>query len=84
MPVALPPEAAVQIAQRAAEPVTVEWPRIRVTQDQPPAAPRPIRLAAPPPGPWRAPLAPVVRDLLAHPLPRARTGPQAADLRKRS
>ena len=32
----LPPEAAVQIAQRAAEPVEIEWPRVRVTQGQPP------------------------------------------------
>ena len=67
--VTLPLEAAVQIAQRAAEPVEIEWPRVRVTQDQPPPAPPVVRLAAPPQGPWRMPLPPVLRHLLAGPLP---------------
>jgi hypothetical protein len=36
--------------------ITVAWPVVRVTQDQPPPAPRLIRLAASPQGPWRLPL----------------------------
>ena len=35
--------------------ITVAWPTVRVTQDQPPPAPRVIRLTAPPQGPWRVP-----------------------------
>ena len=35
--------------------ITVAWPRVRVTQDQPPPAPRVIRLTAPSQGPWRVP-----------------------------
>ena len=84
VPVTLPREPVVTIAQRAAEPVEVGWPRVRVIQDRPPPAPRVIALGGPPQGPFRLPLAPVAINLLAHPLPRARTGPQAADLRKRS
>jgi len=46
-----PPAIAITLPPRAA--ITVAWPRIRVARDQPPPAPRVIRLAAPPQGPWR-------------------------------
>jgi hypothetical protein len=49
--------------------ITVAWPRIRVAQDQPPPAPSVIHFAAPPQGPWRLPLPPVVRYMLSNPLP---------------
>ena len=55
----LPPRAAID----------VPWPRCRVTGSAPPRPPRVIRLAAPPRGPWRVPLAPALRFMLAHPLP---------------
>jgi hypothetical protein len=42
-------------APRTPAAITVAWPRVRVTQDQPPPAPRVIRLTAPPQGPWRLP-----------------------------
>ena len=42
-------------APRTPAVITVAWPRGRVTQDQPPPAPRVIRLTAPPQGPWRVP-----------------------------
>jgi len=57
--VTLPPRAAID----------VPWPRCRVTGAAPPPPPRVIRLAAPPQGPWRLPLPPVLRYMLAHPLP---------------
>ena len=53
--------------------VAVPWPRLQVTRAEPPRPPRVIRLAARPQGPRRLPLSPVVRDLLALPLP-ARAG----------
>jgi hypothetical protein len=43
--------------------ITVAWPRVRVTQDRPPPAPRVIRLAAPPQGPWRLPC-PQLRNMV--------------------
>lgn len=60
----LPPMSGVDIG--------VPWPRCRVTGAEPPRPPRVIRVAVPPQGPWRLPLPPVVRDLLACPLPARR------------
>ena len=59
----------VSITARTPAVVTVAWPRVRVVGDRPPPAPRVIRLAAPPRGPWRVSLPPALRDMLAHPLP---------------
>ena len=49
--------------------IDVPWPRTRVTGGELPPPPRVIRLAAPPQGPWRLPLSPALRYMLAHPLP---------------
>jgi hypothetical protein len=51
---AQPPVVAVTLPPRAV--IGVPWPPVKVTQDQPPPAPRVIALAAPPQGPWRLPL----------------------------
>ncbi len=59
----------VSITARTPAVVTVAWPRVRVAGDRPPPAPRVIRLAAPPRGPWRLPLPPALRSMLADPLP---------------
>lgn len=72
----------VSITARTPAAVTVAWPRVRVAGDRlvggefsplaaftSPPAPRVIRLAAPPRGPWRVPLPPALRDMLARPLP---------------
>ncbi len=50
-----PPAIAITLPPAPAA-ITVAWPRIRVTTDQPPPAPAVIRLAARPQGPWRQPL----------------------------
>jgi len=55
----------VSITARTPAVVTVAWPRVRVVGDRPPPAPAVIKLAAPPQGPWRLPLPPVLRYLLA-------------------
>ena len=49
-----PPPIGITAPQTPAA-ITVTWPRVRVTQDQPPPAPRVIRLAAPPQHPARHP-----------------------------
>jgi hypothetical protein len=49
-----PPAISITVPRTPA--ITVAWPTVRVTQDRPPPAHRPIRLAAPPQGPWRLPL----------------------------
>ena len=51
--IARPQPPPVSITARAPAVVIVAWPRVRVVGDRPPPAPRMIRLAAPPQGPWR-------------------------------
>ena len=60
-----PAVVAVSLPPRVA--IGVPWPRRQVTRAAPPPAPRVIRLAAPPQGPWRQPLAPVVCYMLSAP-----------------
>ena len=62
-----PPAIDITLPPRVA--IDVPWPRRQVTHATPPPAPRLIQPAVPPQGPWRMPLAAVVRDLLASPLP---------------
>jgi hypothetical protein len=67
-----PGPAVVNITRRTPAAITVAWPPVRVTQDQPPPPPGVIRLAAPPQHPARQPLPPVLRDMLSNPLPSRR------------
>lgn len=67
--VALPEPPAVAAVLPPRVPVTVAWPRVRVTGDRLPPPPGVIRLAAPPQGPWRLPLPGGLVYMLAHPIP---------------
>ena len=52
----LPEPPPIVITARTPAAITVAWPTVRVAQDRPPPAPRVVRLAARPQGPWRQPL----------------------------
>lgn len=65
-----PPAEPVEVRWPPRAAVDVPWPRTRVTGGEPSRPPGEIRLAAPPRGPWRLPLPPVVCYMLSAPAPR--------------